>query len=217
MFQQVQQLKQSLKQYVLAGGLVLLRTVAKVLAYSITARQAALLGSVAAAAYNLTFQLGFATTQICEAVAVAVQTLLAREMAAMAAIVTAKDAAEAEAASSSSSTATSTTIAAKATAPLLSKEEKDDAAATKQSTIDNDHNMHAALIRHLINTSVLWGGAVATILSLLTWWGRDWILPALTTNVAIQQAAATFSPAVLLTQPTPSMAFSWVDWIGGTV
>lgn len=38
------------------------------------------MGSVAAAAYNLTFQLGFATTQICESVAVAVQTLLAREM-----------------------------------------------------------------------------------------------------------------------------------------
>ena len=35
------------------------------------------MGSVAAAAYNLTFQLGFATTQICESVAVAVQTLLA--------------------------------------------------------------------------------------------------------------------------------------------
>lgn len=44
--------------------------------------EAALLGSVAAAAYNLTFQLGFATTQICESVAVAVQTLLAREIAA---------------------------------------------------------------------------------------------------------------------------------------
>jgi Na+-driven multidrug efflux pump len=40
-----------------------------------------LLGPVAAAAYNLTFQLGFATTQICESVAVAVQTLLAREIA----------------------------------------------------------------------------------------------------------------------------------------
>ena len=39
------------------------------------------MGSVAAAAYNLTFQLGFATTQICESVAVAVQTLLAREIA----------------------------------------------------------------------------------------------------------------------------------------
>jgi len=39
------------------------------------------LGPVAAAAYNLTFQLGFATTQICESVAVAVQTMLARELA----------------------------------------------------------------------------------------------------------------------------------------
>jgi Na+-driven multidrug efflux pump len=35
---------------------------------------------VSAAAYTLTFQLGFATTQICESVAVAVQTLLAREI-----------------------------------------------------------------------------------------------------------------------------------------
>ena len=73
-------LKQSLQQYVRAGGLVLVRTVGKVLAYTICARQAAVLGSVAAAAYNLTFQLGVATTQICEAVAVAVQTLLAREL-----------------------------------------------------------------------------------------------------------------------------------------
>ena len=44
-------------------------------------KKKALLGTVAAAAYNLTFQLGFATTQICESFAVAVQTLLAREMA----------------------------------------------------------------------------------------------------------------------------------------
>ncbi len=50
----VKQLKQSLKQYIAAGGLVLLRTVAKVLAYSITARQDTLLGSVAAASYSYT-------------------------------------------------------------------------------------------------------------------------------------------------------------------
>jgi Na+-driven multidrug efflux pump len=79
-FGQIKELKQALKQYLSAGGFVLIRTVGKVLAYSVCARQAALLGSVAAAAYNLTFQLGFATTQICEAVAVAVQTLLAREL-----------------------------------------------------------------------------------------------------------------------------------------
>jgi putative MATE family efflux protein len=80
-FGQLPELKSSLKAYLKAGGLVLFRTLAKVLAYSICARKAAGLGSVAAAAYNLTFQLGFATTQICEAVAVAVQTLLARELA----------------------------------------------------------------------------------------------------------------------------------------
>ena len=80
-FGQLSRLKSSLKAYVKAGSLVLFRTLGKVLAYSVCARQAASLGAVAAAAYNLTFQLGFATTQICEAVAVAVQTLLAREMA----------------------------------------------------------------------------------------------------------------------------------------
>jgi Na+-driven multidrug efflux pump len=77
---QLSELGDTLKEYLRAGSLVLIRTVAKVLAYSVCARQAALLGSIAAAAYNLTFQLGFATTQICESVAVAVQTLLAREI-----------------------------------------------------------------------------------------------------------------------------------------
>jgi putative MATE family efflux protein len=78
---QLSELGASLRAYLKAGSLVFVRTTGKVLAYAICARQAALLGTVAAAAYNLTFQLGFATTQICEAVAVAVQTLLAREMA----------------------------------------------------------------------------------------------------------------------------------------
>ena len=78
---QLKELGKSLRSYMKAGGYVLFRTLGKVLAYSVCARQAALLGSVAAAAYNLTFQLGFATTQICEAVAVSVQTLLAREIA----------------------------------------------------------------------------------------------------------------------------------------
>jgi len=80
-FGQLSELKSSLKAYLKAGSLVFFRTLGKVLAYSVCARHAASLGSVAAAAYNLTFQLGFATTQICEAVAVAVQTLLARELA----------------------------------------------------------------------------------------------------------------------------------------
>ena len=80
-FGQLKDLGGTLKEYARAGSFVFLRTIGKVLAYSVCARQAALLGSVAAAAYNLTFQLGFATTQLCESVAVAVQTLLAREIA----------------------------------------------------------------------------------------------------------------------------------------
>jgi putative MATE family efflux protein len=74
---QWKELKTAIAKYLEAGSLVLIRTFGKVFAYAVCARQAALLGSVGAAAYNLTFQLGFATTQICEAVAVAVQTLLA--------------------------------------------------------------------------------------------------------------------------------------------
>lgn len=78
---QLSKLGTCLKSYLSAGSFVLARTFGKVFAYSVCAREAALLGPVTAAAYNLTFQLGFATTQICESVAVAVQTLLARELA----------------------------------------------------------------------------------------------------------------------------------------
>jgi len=78
---QMRDLKSTLATYLEAGTLVFVRTVGKVLAYSVCARQTAIMGPVSAAAYNLTFQLGFATTQICESIAVAVQTLLAREIA----------------------------------------------------------------------------------------------------------------------------------------
>jgi Na+-driven multidrug efflux pump len=62
------------------GVLVLARTFGKVGSYTLCGREAALLGPVAAAAHNLMFNLGVATTQVCESVAVATQTLLAREM-----------------------------------------------------------------------------------------------------------------------------------------
>ncbi len=80
LFGQLKDLKKTLLAYIEAGSYVLFRSLGKVLAYSVCARETALMGPVAAAAYNLTFQLGFATTQICESVAVAVQTLLAREI-----------------------------------------------------------------------------------------------------------------------------------------
>ena len=70
----------SLTSYVRAGGFVLLRSLAKISAYSVCAREAARLGAVASAAHNLCFQLGVATTQLCESIAIATQTLLAREL-----------------------------------------------------------------------------------------------------------------------------------------
>mmetsp|Transcript_254 Transcript_254/g.615 ORF Transcript_254/g.615 Transcript_254/m.615 type:complete len:558 (-) Transcript_254:2026-3699(-) len=168
-FGQLSQLKSSLKAYLKAGSLVLFRTLGKVLAYSVCARKAATLGAVAAAAYNLTFQLGFATTQICEAVAVAVQTLLARELA----------------------------------------DDQTHSPATK-----------AKLIRHLINTSLVLGGGVASTLSLTTFLQRDSILRGLTTNAAIREASTIIFPAVLLTQvfkglayPVNGIVMGGLDWI----
>ena len=165
---QLSELGASLKVYLYSGSLVLFRTTGKVLAYAVCARQAALLGTVAAAAYNLTFQLGFATTQICEAVAVAVQTLLAREMA---------------------------------------------------DTDTYAPDVRAALIRHLINLSIVLGGGVATILSLSTWWRRDVILASLTSSKAVQAAAAGIFPAVLTTQvlkgfayPVNGIIMGGLDW-----
>ncbi len=76
----LQDLLPSLGQYLKAASLVFARTWGKILAYAYCARQAALLGVVGAAAYNLTFQVGFATTQLCESIAIAVQSLIAREL-----------------------------------------------------------------------------------------------------------------------------------------
>eukprot|EP00532_Pseudo-nitzschia_australis_P017296 CAMPEP_0168246166 /NCGR_PEP_ID=MMETSP0141_2-20121125/189_1 /TAXON_ID=44445 /ORGANISM="Pseudo-nitzschia australis, Strain 10249 10 AB" /LENGTH=564 /DNA_ID=CAMNT_0008181807 /DNA_START=110 /DNA_END=1804 /DNA_ORIENTATION=- len=155
-FGQLPQLKSSLKAYLKAGSLVLFRTLGKVLAYSVCARNAASLGAVAAAAYNLTFQLGFATTQICEAVAVAVQTLLARELA---------------------------------------------------DSQTHSPAIKAKLIRHLINTSLILGGGVASALSFTTFLQRDSILRGLTTNLAIREASTVIFPAVLLTQVFKGLAY----------
>jgi putative MATE family efflux protein len=68
-----------LANYGKAGGLVLVRTLGKISAYSVCAREAAKLGAVSSAAHAVCFALGVATTQLCEAAAVATQTLLARE------------------------------------------------------------------------------------------------------------------------------------------
>ena len=73
-------LKESLQAYMSSGVFMFVRTIGKILTYTVCAREAALLGTVSAAAYNVVFQLGTATTQICESFAVAAQALLAREL-----------------------------------------------------------------------------------------------------------------------------------------
>lgn len=70
--------KNAASSYYHAGSLVFIRTVAKVAAYAVTASAAARLGTTAMAAYSITFNLGFATSQLCESVAIAAQSLLAR-------------------------------------------------------------------------------------------------------------------------------------------
>ena len=74
-----QKLIEQLGNYGKAGTLVLVRTLGKISAYSVCAREAAKLGAVSSAAHAVCFALGVATTQLCEAAAVATQTLLARE------------------------------------------------------------------------------------------------------------------------------------------
>lgn len=97
----------------------------------------------------------FATTQICEACAVAVQTLMAREVA-------------------------------DSTTPATTK---------------------AQLLRYLITISVAFGGLVATALSISTYLNRTKILAGLTTNIAVQEAAAVIFPVVLLTQVLKGLAY----------
>ena len=73
-------LRGALLKYTEAGGLVLVRALGKIAAYSVCAREAARLGAVASAAHSILFQLGVATTQLCESAAVATQALLAAEL-----------------------------------------------------------------------------------------------------------------------------------------
>lgn len=70
----------ALRSYLGAGSLIYVRTIGKLWGYAYAARRAAELGAVPAAAYALTFQLGVVTTQLCEAVSLAMQSLLSREL-----------------------------------------------------------------------------------------------------------------------------------------
>ena len=72
--------RKALTAYMTAGGLILLRTIAKISAYTVTSSAAARLGTIPMAAYSLTFNLGFATSQLCESISIAAQALIARDI-----------------------------------------------------------------------------------------------------------------------------------------
>ena len=72
--------RESIRSYIKAGSLIMLRTISKIGAYTVTSSAAARLGTIPMAAYSLTFNLGFATSQFCEAMSIAAQALLARDI-----------------------------------------------------------------------------------------------------------------------------------------
>ena len=76
----------TLRGYARAGALIFFRTWGKVIAYAYCSRAAAALGAVASAAHLLCFNLGVVLSQLCESIAVATQTLLARAMGAVRAV-----------------------------------------------------------------------------------------------------------------------------------
>jgi Na+-driven multidrug efflux pump len=80
--------------------------------------------------------------------------------------------------------------------------------------------VRAKVVRHLINTSLLFGGGIAAALSLTTYFQKASVLRGLTNNPAVQSAAAAIFPAVLLTQvfkglayPVNGIIMGGMDWV----
>jgi len=73
-------LLRSLRSFVVTAGIMIARNWGKVFCFAFLARQAALHGPVVAGAYSLTFQLGFATSQVAESLATSTQVLLAQAL-----------------------------------------------------------------------------------------------------------------------------------------
>jgi len=67
-----------LRGFVTIAGVMIARNWGKVFCFTFLARQAALQGPLIAAAYSLTFQVGFATSQVAESLATSTQVLLAK-------------------------------------------------------------------------------------------------------------------------------------------
>lgn len=78
----------------------------------------------------------------------------------------------------------------------------------------------AKVIRHIINTSLIIGGGVASTLSLTTFFQRDSVLRGLTSSAAVQEASKVIFPPVLVTQvlkglayPVNGIVMGGLDWL----
>lgn len=81
-------------------------------------------------------------------------------------------------------------------------------------------SVKSKVIRHLINTSIIFGGGVATVLSLTTYLQQTSILRGLTTNLQVRAASQAIFPVVLVTQvfkglayPVNGIIMGGLDWI----
>jgi len=171
-------LRASLRRYVAAGSLIFVRTLGKISAYTVVGREAASLGAVSSAAHILCFQLGVVTTQVCESVAIATQTLLAREAGAADAAANAAAAAAVDA----DADALADAVAA--------------AAAPRR-----------AAARHILRRSITIGAAVSALLSLVTYLNRRSVVAGLTTDPSVQAAMVAVLPMVLVCQVLKGLAY----------
>ena len=161
--------------------------------------KAALLGPVAAAAHNLMFNLGVATTQVCESVAVATQTLLAREMGGL------------PAASLRAPPSNSNPNPNPKKQEPNSKSEADDAyaeegsaTASEEEEEEEEEERRVAVARarswHIIRVGCGAGGLVASVLSLGTLCFQKSVVAGLTNSEPIRAACLSIMPLVLFTQ-----------------
>ena len=172
---------ESMRQYGEAGFYLMIRTLARIAAFTYCSRQSvrpancarlyefpvrciahhslttqAMLGSVAASAYSITFQIGFFITLVYESISVAVQTLLSRELA----------------------------------------------------DLSHSPSMRRKIAAHLIRTSLLSGMGMALLLTSVVYTGRFRIAQVFSTSTEVQEATLVALPAFLTTQckfPTVSI------------
>ncbi len=147
---------------------------------------------VGAAAYNLTFQVGFATTQLCEAIAIALQSLIARELGLLRASVAANGAAAAVAVDTAEARSN---LCVRCSGRGLSQNQPQRLTSTNpQCKPERTHRWH------LIKRGCLLGAVVSGGLSVATLLSKTSVLKSLTSDAAVQAACLSVFPMVMACQ-----------------